>query len=75
MLLDVVMSSSEGLLEAKLGQLDVTDALVIQLLDVLLSKVAAVVGMLLLIYLDLFLPSHLISCREHSRAKSCCCST
>ena len=71
LLLDVVMSSSEGLLDAKLGQLDVNDALVVQLLDMLLSKVAAVVGMLLLIYLNLFLPSRLVSCTEHSRAMSC----
>ncbi len=68
------MSSGEGLLDAKLSQLDANDALVVQLLDMLLSKVAAVVGMLLLVYLDLFLPSRLVSCTEHSRATSCCCS-
>ena len=74
LLLDVVMSSSEGLLDAKLGQLDVNDALVVQLLDMLLSKVAAVVGMLLLVCLNVFLPSRLVSCTENSRAMSCCCS-
>ncbi len=73
LLFDVVMFGSERLLDAKLGQLDVNDALVVQLLDMLLSKVAAVVGMLLLIYLNLFLPPRLVSCTEHSRAMSCCC--
>lgn len=67
LLLDVVMPRSEGLLDAELGQLAVNDTLVIQLHDVLLSQVAAVVRVALLIYINFFLPPLLISCNMYTR--------
>ena len=62
LLLDVEVAGSAGFLDAQLSQLDVDRTLVVQLLLVLLSKVAAIVWKLLFILLHLRLPPFLVIC-------------